>query len=286
MNEPTETGKPLSVEERKLDRQPVANEDRLELEELAQMLNELWVGRDADEAGYEGWPDYFESVLGGLPVVLDAEVDSDRATFEAAGEIITGRHNDKFKLNLHVDQAFGNNVQKVKASAQRMLDQASKGQAPCFYSRAKQKGLTWRRSRNLPFPHPLPYRTPSPTTNEGRYQEEAAVVQAAVQFACTRPTPTPLHINHFADTRRVLGSAIVNLYHRSKLLRIKLNGTHMGQYGHAEWSSVIAHEILHNLGWGHPKGSYPASLAIEIYQHCIEQGGDDRVESDYLNYIR
>lgn len=284
---------PLSAAERMLDEQPLPNEDRLEIEELAHFFAELELDVGDGSAGHSEWLEYYESVLTGLPILFDEEVENIEQRQYGAAPIELKSPKDaaepKLHLKLHIDEKFGAQTQRLNDVAQYMIDQVAKGQAQCFYARAKQKGLTYRRSRTLPFPHPLPYKSAAPTTPDGRYQEEAAVVEAAIRFAFSRKPPVNLFIDHFAANNRVLGSAVVNLYNRKKELRIKLNGTQLagGRYSNATWASVVAHEILHNLGWGHPKGNYPPSLAIEIYQHCIKGSGDGFVEDgDGLNFIR
>lgn len=279
------------LSKRALDSQPTPNEDRLDLEELAGFLPELFIATGYAEKDDEGWSEFFEGVLLDFPVISDEEEPAVEAdALLAEGTVLTARSGRRtYRLEVIVDPDFGNNKDKVIGIAQRMLDQAVQDQTKCFYERAKRRGLTWRRRRTLPFRHPLPYRNPPPTTADGKYQEEAAVVAAAFHFACTRDPPTKFHIQHFANNNNVLGSATVNLYTRRGLLRISLNGSKIDNFNEATWASVAAHEVLHNLGWGHPRGSYPPSLAIEIYQHCIKGGGQGRAdeeEAEELNFVR
>lgn len=71
-----------------------------------------------------------------------------------------------------------------------------------------------------------------------------------------------------------LGKAPVNSYNRLRTLRISLNAVKVEQdtLDDDAWAGVMAHEFLHNLGWGHPDGEYTLAMPIEIYQACISGG--------------
>ena len=209
--------------------------------------------------------------------------DTDYATFQAPGA--AGR----YSLEVKIHKSFGDaRIQRIHGITKLMVDRAEAHTTQRFFDRAKQKGLTWRRKRGLPFPHSLPYQSPPPSTAAGRYSEEAAVVSAAVHFVFQKTAKTILYIKSMSASAGVWGQAPVNSYNDEKFLRISLNPAALDANAQASdkarWASVVAHEILHNLGWGHPKGRYPPSLAIEIYEYCIRvvQGALDEEPDFYF----
>lgn len=174
-----------------------------------------------------------------------------------------------------------------------MLDRVAAGRLRCFVTTARRYGLTWRRSRSLPFPHPLPYMSPPPTTPEGRYVEEGGVIEAALRFPLTRPAPgIDLYINWCSQGSSgngywVLGWATVNLYNARRILRINLNAQADPQFSDNVWAGTFVHEILHNVGWGHPDGGYVPSVAMVNYDRCIRSATGLRLvaEKDFANVM-
>jgi hypothetical protein len=192
-----------------------------------------------------------------------------------------------YRINLRVDKAFGDLVNRVRDMAEIMLQRVTQDQVPRFRARAGALGrIEQRRSRAFGFPHALPYRTPVPTDLLDQIAEESDVVAAAVHFALSQPSPgIEFTVNHYSKGRTrgrswSFGAATVNLYHSKRALRQRLNGRAMRETSASDerWAAVMAHEMLHNLGWSHPKASYPPHLAIEIYEWCVEQFGADEKE--------
>jgi hypothetical protein len=136
------------------------------------------------------------------------------------------------------------------------------------------------------FPHPLPYFNPPPTSDLQRYTEEAGVIAAALHFPLSMPAPGVELLLYRKDrppkgNSWVLGSADVNHYADDKRhFHLNLNGRALrdATFSDATWSATIIHEMLHNLGWGHPDGSYNIRMAIENYESCIR--GTRFVESE------
>lgn len=197
-----------------------------------------------------------------------------------------------YRLLLRLDNDFGTLADRVVDCTQAGLDRVTAGQTSCFIETAKKHGLTWRRKVGMTFPHPLPYLDPQPTTNIGRYTEEAAIIAAAFHFPFARPAPA-VHLTidrHDVapnGNKWVLGSADVNWYADNLAFLIKLNGRAIrdATFTDDTWAATIIHEMMHNLGWGHPFGSYNISMAIENYEACIR--GAERIETpDNLYPIR
>jgi hypothetical protein len=100
------------------------------------------------------------------------------------------------------------------------------------------------------------------------------VIASAFHFQlCAASARVKLEIDYFSEGSNngywVLGWATVNLYNRLRLFRINLNSAAFGVFSNAVWSGTIVHEIMHNLGWGHPEGGYDSSKAIVNYDKCI-----------------
>ncbi len=195
-----------------------------------------------------------------------------------------------YNVDVRVDDEFDNLRESIRDRAQTMLDRAVRDQTSRFVARATAVGLDedWRRPAGRAFPHTLSYLKPAPTTKQGIYAEEAAVVTAAVHFALSSRA-IRLDINQYSKAPRITlrggrawscGFADVNSYNSDRSLVINLNERAIREAGFSDdfWASTIAHEILHTLGWGHPKGSYPDDLPIEIWQWCIETGEGNLVE--------
>jgi hypothetical protein len=153
-------------------------------------------------------------------------------------------------------------------------------------------GSSFPRNPSLPFPD-------SPVTNPALTEIQKIIVAI---YSCIGMFPDdkgnfipqeyrPLLINRFdqdpvADpsTGRksfTLGKAGVNIYNLNKLLEISLNGKFIGsgsEYPKSTdanvWAGVIAHEILHNLGWEH--GSNDSGTYIREYGDCVERNGGDK----------
>ena len=181
-----------------------------------------------------------------------------------------------YRLKLRLDDDFRTLGARVVTCTQAGLDRVTSDQSTCFVDTANEHGLTWRRPAGLKFPHSLPYLNPPPTTNSGRYAEEAAVIAAAFHFPLSLPSPgISLTIDRRDRAPRwrkwVLGSADVNLYADQGAFLINLNGRAIrdASFNDDTWAATIVHEMMHNLGWGHPRGSYNITMAIENYESCI-----------------
>jgi hypothetical protein len=180
-----------------------------------------------------------------------------------------------YRLHVHIDNAFGALTERVRRTTDLMLARVVAGRSECFVRTARREGLTWRRNRRLPFPHPLPYSSPPPTTDDQIFAEEAGVIAAAFHFALSNPAPgIDLVINHFSQGPSsegfwVLGSAPVNLYNDTRSLRMRLNARAFPEFSDNIWAGTVAHEIMHNLGWGHPDGTYIPRIAIVNYDRCV-----------------
>jgi hypothetical protein len=164
------------------------------------------------------------------------------------------------------------------------LDRITADQTACIRN-ARANGLSWRRNRGLAFPHPLPYFDPPPTTDLQRYTEEAGVITAALHFPPSTAAPSVELLLYRKDRARIgnswtLGSADVNHYAgRYRHFHLNLNGRALrdANFSDDTWAATIVHEMLHNLGWGHPDGSYNIKIAIENYEACIR--GSARIDS-------
>jgi hypothetical protein len=229
-----------------------------------------------DSAFLEGLREWYEAAVYDL---LDFEP---QAKEQAAAPSYTvfplthSRGTSTYNLNLNVDKSFGDSVKRIRDFTDVMLDRILQGQFARFVANAASWGLTWRRTRGLPFPHPLPYGSPPPSTPAGQRTEEAAVIEAAWHFSLSAVAPgVDLFIDRFdkepSGNLWVTGQAFVNLYNDHRNFRIGLNAQALLRSGFDEnlWSGTVAHEMLHNLGWNHPVGNYNKSIAMVNYELCI-----------------
>ena len=263
-----------------------------ELEELRTFIVNAGEGLD-DWEGVIDFADWQEAFLTSIPRFeieeedVESRVAADRSYKNFPLESATDKRT--YRLNVHIDTKFGDAaIARLRKSCELMLERVVRGRTNCFIATAKKKGLTWRRKTTLAFPHPLPYSSPPPATKEGRYSEEAAVLAAALHFPLSRKKPgIDLHIVAFEKAKVgnswTMGSATVNLYNDKRVLRTKLNRLAVEEFKDDDrWAGVIVHEILHNLGWSHPSGSYNLSMAIENYEACIRGVGARQVDPGVL----
>jgi hypothetical protein len=267
-----------------LDRQRISPETGRELQELRNFIDDLVArANDTPEGGSdlsEVLTEWHKGVLEELPQ-YEIEDEDEESRFERAYTVFPLEHASggrTYRINVNIDNNFGGLIERVRRTTDIMLERVLAGRTRCFIETARRFGLTprWRRSRSLPFPHPLPYMSPPPTTDEGRFAEEAGVIEAALHFPLSQPAPgINLFINQFSQGPSngfwVLGSATVNLYNDSRFLRIRLNSRAYPEFTDNTWAGTIAHEILHNLGWGHPDGVYESRIAIVNYDRCIRR---------------
>lgn len=98
------------------------------------------------------------------------------------------------------------------------------------------------------------------------------------------PKGGALYIDGFsADFSPAHGLALLDLYYEEQELRINLNADYIGRRldylgyvlpnGPELWAGVIAHEIMHNLGWIHPNG-YEETVILE-FGKCVSADGED-----------
>ena len=98
------------------------------------------------------------------------------------------------------------------------------------------------------------------------------------------PKGGALYIDGFsADFSPAHGLALLDLYYEAQELRINLNADYIGRRldylgyvlpnGPELWAGVIAHEIMHNLGWIHPNG-YEETVILE-FGKCVSADGED-----------
>lgn len=238
----------------------------------------------------QGLNDWAAALLAQLPQPHDAvglpRIARAYTTFQLSA--LSGAR--AYKVRVRVDNNFGSIRDRVRDHVQRMLDRAVRDQTARFLKRARSVNLQeeWRRPRSRPFPHVLPYLTPPPRTRDEIYVEEAGLVTAAVHFAFSRSGIT-LDVNHYSEEPTVkpgratawsCGFANVNSYNSDLALAINLNERAIRDAGFSNnfWASTVGHEVLHTVGWGHPKGKYPADLPIEIWQWCIQTAGGSFIE--------
>lgn len=194
-----------------------------------------------------------------------------------------------FHAQLEISQTFGRPIADRIAAivAEVVLHGMVWNRTPQFIARAPRTGLTWRRPRLRPFRPPLPYRNPDPTRASEQIVQEAGLIDAALTFALLARDGQPSRrfvINASKIPRNgnkwTLGSATRNFYPDKGYLRIKLNALAFEGAGlsNKRWGGIIAHEMLHNMGWGHPKGVYRMSMPIEIYEACIEERAQSVIE--------
>ena len=269
-----------------LDRQRISPKSGREIQELRRFVDEV-VEREGERGeGGAGLADLLtewrRGVLEDLPPYEIEEEDEDERIERAytVFPLESSSGGRTYRAQVHIDNAFGSLIERVRQTIQLMLDRVVVGRAACFIETAVNSGLTWRRSRSLPFPHPLPYMSPPPTTLRMRAMEEVGVIEAAFRFPLSQAAPgIKLLINQFSQGPSsggfwVLGSATVNLYNDingTRFLRIRLNSRAYPQFSDNTWAGTIAHEVMHNLGWGHPNGVYQPQIAIVNYDRCIRR---------------
>jgi hypothetical protein len=254
-------------------------ESGAELEHLQDFLRDFAEsGKDPGDAETSpelaAWAKAALDSLPGFPVNTIADLSTRTYTTKPLQATSGSR---TYRLDLLLDTAFGDQQAKVERCTQLMLNRVTEGRSSKFIAWAKKYCLTWRRSKTLAFPHTLPYVTPAPTTNEQNYAEEAGIIAAAFHFPLSKPAPSiKLTINSFSQADNsgnwTTGKGDVNHYNDYKKLTISLNASALSHANFDDdfWAGTIAHELMHNLGWGHPDGDYGRSLAIVNYKRCIE----------------
>ena len=243
---------------------------------------------DGISALVEGWR---KTALEGL-FELELEVEQERrAPSYTVHRVERSSGERTYRANTHIDEAFGSLTNRVLSTTELMLERVVEGRTRCFVRTARQHGLSWRRKPGLPFPHPLPYLSPPPSEADDIYAEEASVIAAALHFPLTKEAPgVALYIDEFSrgpsGSSWVLGKATVNLYDSKRYLRIYLNSQAYSESGFEDdvWAGTIVHEILHNLGWGHPDGGYTRDKAIVNFDRCVR--GDRDKALDEKSMIR
>lgn len=194
-----------------------------------------------------------------------------------------------FRLQVMLDSSFSN-VELNRVS--RILGEITiarmcQGNAGRFIRRAQKYGVTERRPRRRKFRPPLPYLDPPPQTQQARIVQEASLLEAAVAAAMkvplgsTEPGRT-LYVYAY-DSPSSMAKAPINRYYNKGDLLIRLNRRALAKpkYDDERWGAVMAHEIVHNLGWGHGRGDYRKSNAIELYEACI-QSPDDALQHTHM----
>jgi hypothetical protein len=271
-----------------LDIQHIAPAEALEKLALRRLVEEIsdLNKRDADPALSE----WAAALLVELPVTEGAADPQSFARTYTTYQLSATSGTRTYRLQVRVDDEFGNLRESLRDRVQTMLDRAVVDQTGRFIARAKAVGMDegWRRSNSSPFPHVLPYLKPAPTAREGKQAEEAGVVTAAVHFALSR-SGMRLDVNQYSQGPTIkpsgakawsCGYATVNSYNWDQVLVINLNERAIREAGFSNnfWTGTVAHEVLHTLGWGHPNGKYPDDLPIEIWQWCIQTAGGALVE--------
>lgn len=177
--------------------------------------------------------------------------------------------------DFRIDKSYGARIPRILQFLTLMLERAAAFKPQHFVDRASAVGgITERRQRGYNFPVTLPYRNEAPNSELEVYQEEAVVVAYAINYALTRPgSGVEFYVKRYDASRGKWGIAPINKLNSSGYVSIKLNINNIiNSVSDNRLASVAAHELLHCLGWGHPSGSYPATLAIEILEHCIATG--------------
>jgi hypothetical protein len=228
------------------------------------------------EAALEAWRASARDDVELYPVAQEA---LERESFRTIPLVHRGAERT-YHTHLHLSSAWdeGDLAGRVQQIIQTAFDRIAQGRSEAFVRRAmNNKGLTGRRERSRPFPHPLPYSSTSPSSADAVYAEEAAVLAAALHFPLSRTPPgIEFYVRRF-DKRRGLGGgwtrgrAPLDQYNYEQNLLIRLNARALvkGGFDDDEWAGVVAHEVLHNLGWGHGRGDYDEKLAIETYEWCV-----------------
>lgn len=261
-----------------MDKKDISLETLADLQFLKALLAPVAeVGKEDEEMQF--YTEWEREILEAVPSLdADEEISADVVREYTEFNVERSADNRNYRIHLFIDNAFGNLVDDIHRRVEIMLDRMVAGQVQCFISRATQLRNLTRRRPKLKFPVTLPYLEPSPTTLSGKIREEANVINAAIHYALSRRSPTSygsvLYINSFSKPKPAqrgwtLGSATVNLYSDRRFLRIRLNKLALPHFNDNDWAATIAHEILHNLGWGHGDGDYRNTNAIEIYERCI-----------------
>jgi hypothetical protein len=179
-----------------------------------------------------------------------------------------------FRVELEIPQSFGKRtVNRIAAVLESVvLQRMVEGTSEKFVARADHFGLTSRRSRKRKFRPTLPYLNPRPRTLNRQIREEAAVVEAAVEsvfLASGDARGRRLKINNYNVAGKA-GAATPNSYYTQRYIEISVNHGLLTRLNVSDnrWGGVIAHEILHTLGWGHV--NYKNSNAIEIFEAIIQ----------------
>lgn len=182
-------------------------------------------------------------------------------------------------LNVHISNNFSNQQKEViEKAAQIMVQRVMRDRVfKCTYK------YSYRGYKSLPI------------RNDEQTLRDA--LQASLGSVKTSVAPSPeqafkggtlyidrLDSNQPQDER--LGQAIENYFDDNGHLRIELNADYLtsgAKFNYTiqpqSWAGVIAHEILHNLGWSHPSG-YQGTVISEFGQ-CVARNGADR-----LHWIR
>lgn len=179
-----------------------------------------------------------------------------------------------FRVELEIPESFGKQtVNRIVAVIESIvLQRMVEGISERFIARADYFGLASRRPRRRIFPSTLPYLNPSPRTLNRQIREEAAVVEAAVEsvfLANGDAQGRRLKINNYNVAGKA-GAATPNSYYTQRYINISVNHSLLTRLNVSDnrWGGVIAHEILHTLGWGHV--DYKNSNAIEIFEAIIQ----------------
>jgi len=262
---------------------PALQKAQTELSDLQKFLTELF--KECTQTEDEISSSISEIQLNALGNLKGYEPQEKEEIVEAVNgymvfNIESSHNNCTYRMEVHLDNDFTDSAEtRIRGALDVMLARMVAGQLRNFIQRAQPgaNGLRNRRRKSLPFPHPLPYLNPSPTTIPEQVAEEGAVVEAAVFGALNSPSTTTrrkLTLNAYQNSNEnVFGKAPVNSYNRQRALYVSLNtNAFKPSRTDAIWAGVIAHEILHNLGWEHPDNQYTLAMPIEIYQACISGG--------------
>jgi hypothetical protein len=175
-----------------------------------------------------------------------------------------------FRVELEIPQSFGrrtvNRIARVLESIvlQRMVE----GISEKFVARADHFGLTMQRSTTRKFDPTLPHQR----TSNRSIRQEAVLVEAALESVFLTSGDARgrrLKINNYNEVGAA-GAATPNSYYAQKYVEISINHSLLTRLkvSNNRWGGVIAHEILHTLGWGHL--AYKNSNAIEIVEAIVQ----------------
>lgn len=175
-----------------------------------------------------------------------------------------------FRVELEIPQSFGKRtVNRIATVLETIvLQRMVEGISERFVARANHFGLTWRRSTGRKFDPTLPYQR----TRNRKISEEAALVEAAVEsvfLTSGDASGRRLKIKNYNAAGKA-GAATPNSYYTKRFVEISVNHKLLTRLNVSDnrWGGVIAHEILHTLGWGHL--DYKNSNAIEIFEAIIQ----------------